>query len=61
MPMYIVLLVQQFEWVFSMLPESDGMGMVMDVLLGWLDSDGWAVRGGYMAHHTIDVLQMFGK
>ena len=29
-----------FEQVFSMLSGSDGTGMVMDVLLRWLDSDG---------------------
>ena len=29
-----------FERVFSMLSGSDGMAMVVDVLLGWLDSDG---------------------
>ena len=50
-----------FERVFGMLSGSDGMAMVVVVSLGWLDSDGWAVRGGYMVCHTIDVLQMFGK
>ena len=34
------LLWYMFEQVFGMLLGSDGMEMVMDVLLGWLDSDG---------------------
>ena len=29
-----------FEQVFGMLLGSDGTGMVVDVSLGWLDSDG---------------------
>ena len=29
-----------FERVFGMLSGSDGMAMVVDVSLGWLDSDG---------------------
>ena len=29
-----------FKQVFSMLSGSDGIGMVMDMSLGWFDSDG---------------------